>query len=303
MKVDVLLSSYNGEKYIKEQIDSLLNQNIEGLKIVVRDDGSKDKTLEILQSYKKDEKVDYYTGENLRSAKSFWDLLKNAPQADYYAFCDQDDFWFENKLSKAIELLSSEKNQNQPLLYCGSVIVTDDKLNPIAQSVSEVRDHYTDFAHSLIYSLAPGCTFVFNDLAREQMLKFDVEKYGIYMHDWLAHQIIAMTGKVLYDKNPYMYYRQHGNNVVGAQKQGLKKYIEKIKRFFGAKTPVRSTMALAILEQYKDSISQENIEILNLVANYKINRILKKQFKKDSRFKSRGINKLALKVLITMNKV
>lgn len=301
MKLNVLMSSYNGEKYIAEQVDSILAQKTDfQVVLTVRDDGSKDRTREILQNYADIGKLKWYNGENLRSAKSFWNLLRNCEDADYYAFCDQDDFWFEDKLQKAVKKLS-EEDRSKPLLYCGSVIVADQHLCALPMEVSDI--HYTDFAHSLIYSLAPGCTFVFNDAARKELLKYDADKYRIYMHDWLAHQIIAMRGKVIFDTEALMLYRQHGNNVVGAQKKGLGKYIEKVKRFFATKDPVRSNMAAAILEQYRDGNDPCVNEILDMVANYKSNHELKKKFKKDVRFKSEGLNGFALKILIAMNKI
>ena len=301
MKLNVLMSSYNGEKYIAEQIDSILAQKADfQIMLTVRDDGSKDGTCGILQKYADEGKLKWYTGKNLRSAKSFWDMVRNCDDADYYAFCDQDDFWLEDKLQKAVDRLSKE-DKDLPLLYCGSVIVTDEDLNALPLEVSDI--HYTDFAHSLIYSLAPGCTFVFNDTARKELIKYDTDKYYIYMHDWLAHQIIAMKGKVIYDTEALMYYRQHGNNVVGAQKKGIGKYLDKIKRFFTAKEPIRSKIAAAILEQYKDDNDSNANEILDMVANYKNDSKLKKKFKKDARFKSEGIKGFALKILITMNRI
>ncbi len=89
----VLMSTYNGEKYIREQLDSIFNQEGIDVKVVVRDDGSKDTTHAILDEYKKTHELVWYTGENLKSARSFMDLIYQAPESDYYAFADQDDYW------------------------------------------------------------------------------------------------------------------------------------------------------------------------------------------------------------------
>ena len=95
-KVLILLSTYNGERYIKEQIESLLKQENVKVSILVRDDGSTDGTINILNEYQKQGKLKWYTGENLKPAKSFMNLVENAPEYEYYAFCDQDDVWLKD---------------------------------------------------------------------------------------------------------------------------------------------------------------------------------------------------------------
>ena len=93
MKITILLSSYNGEKYIEEQLNSIFNQTYDNISILVRDDNSKDGTVKILEKYAAQGKLKWYSGENLGCAKSFWDLLCNFGESDYYAFCDQYDVW------------------------------------------------------------------------------------------------------------------------------------------------------------------------------------------------------------------
>ena len=114
------MSTYNGETYLREQLDSILAQDIQEapinayLKILVRDDGSSDGTVGILEDYKRKYPgvVDYYTGENMRTARSFWHLLRNAPDSDYYAFSDQDDFWLSGKLSRAVKILNGMRKSD-----------------------------------------------------------------------------------------------------------------------------------------------------------------------------------------------
>ena len=99
MKVLVLMSTYNGEKYLREQIDSILGQRGVEVSLLVRDDGSTDATLTTLDEYKESGRLDYYCGNNLGPARSFMHLLQNAPASDFYAFSDQDDKWMDDKLS------------------------------------------------------------------------------------------------------------------------------------------------------------------------------------------------------------
>lgn len=104
--VSVLMSTYNGAKYIREQIDSILNQKDVNVELLIRDDGSSDNTAEICKEYqKKNTNIRFYQGENIGVGKSFMELLKKAPEADYYSFSDQDDVWLEDKLSRAVKMI------------------------------------------------------------------------------------------------------------------------------------------------------------------------------------------------------
>ena len=115
--ITVLMSTYNGEKYLREQIESILNQKNVRVQILVRDDGSTDHTHIILDEYQKNGKLNWYTGMNLKSSKSFMNLVTKAPETEYYAFCDQDDVWNNDKLYRAVNKLKSMGNMNIPRLY------------------------------------------------------------------------------------------------------------------------------------------------------------------------------------------
>lgn len=269
-KVKILLSTYNGEKYLKEQLDSLLLQDYPNIKILVRDDGSVDSTLDILKDYQSRELLKYYKGENLGCGKSFWDLLQKSGDADFYAFCDQDDVWDKDKISRAVARLNKEDN-NLPLLYCSNVRVVDSQLKLISKDIE--REEYIDnFKSSLIKSLAPGCTFVFNRKSCEILRLYKSDFIDI--HDWLSHKIIAAFGKVIKDGKSSMSYRQHGNNVIGA-KNGISKFVSRIKKLISNKEHTRLEIAKEIYLNYKDQLSAENKEALKCMINYRNN---KKEF-------------------------
>ena len=126
-KVLVLLSTYNGEKYLREQLDSVLSQEGVDVSLLIRDDGSKDGTINILKEYSAKLNVDYYEGANRGPSESFHDLLLHAQGYDYYAFCDQDDDWHKDKLRTAVERLE-QMNQEAPILYCCNLNVVDENL-------------------------------------------------------------------------------------------------------------------------------------------------------------------------------
>lgn len=125
--ITVLMSSYNGEKYISEQIDSILHQENCNVNLIVRDDGSSDNTCEILEQYQKNNLLTWYSdGENLRPAHSFLRLLANAPDSDYYAFADQDDYWMTDKLDHAIKAIGNRSDI--PMIYYANSELVDSEL-------------------------------------------------------------------------------------------------------------------------------------------------------------------------------
>lgn len=300
MKLVVLMSTYNGERYIREQLNSLLSQTLRPSKVLIRDDGSKDDTMAVLEEYASENAfIDYFNGPNLGPAKSFWELIKTAENADYYALCDQDDVWFDDKLKVAVEML--EKEEDIPLLYCSKYTLTDKDLNPINSNVSSLYN-FSDFAHSLIYHTAPGCTFVFNRKAREKILQYDVNKEYCVIHDAIIHKVVAMFGKMVLDQESHMYYRQHGDNEIGMNANEIKTFFGRVSRFLNGKIKgYRSKTAKSLLHVYGDEIDEDKKELLNVVANYMNDPALKKQLMNDERFKSHTVNDLFFKVLVLFN--
>lgn len=211
LKVNVLVSTYNGEKYLREQLDSLLAQSHKNIHISVRDDGSTDNTVRILKEYaSKYRFIQVAYGENLGVIESFFRLLTDAGEDfDYFAFCDQDDIWFPDKIKDAVEEMNTEDG-NQPILYCSRVEFVDENKNPLGLSRIPGR---IGFGNALVENIAIGCTIVINRKARETIL---ATKPGrIIMHDWWFYLIVSALGKVIHEKKVNIKYRQHGRNVIG----------------------------------------------------------------------------------------
>ena len=301
MKIVVLMSTYNGEKYLKEQLDSLIDQDVKPSKIFIRDDGSKDSTAEILEEYASNYNfIEYYAGKNIGPAKSFFELINKCEGYDYYFLCDQDDYWQKDKISSAINMLEKE-DKSIPLLYTGRFKLTDENLNIINSDISKLYS-YTDFAHSLIYHTAPGCTFAFNDEARKQIIKYDVNKEYCVIHDAIIHKVVAMLGKVILDEEPHMLYRQHKNNVYGLTANKSKEFIHRVNNFLNGNVKrYRSNTAKSLLNVYGDICSKENKELLNIVGNYVDNSSLKKQLINSELFKTHTVNDFFFKILVLAN--
>lgn len=215
MKATVLLSSYNGEKYIREQIDSILAQDCPiPFDLWVRDDGSTDSTQQILQQYALEGKLQWYTGDNLRPAKSFLDLVHHCPGYDYYAFADQDDYWFPQKLAAGINQLT---NTASPALYFSNAQLVDNRLQSLGRNVY-TRNPYHDYYTLMCEGGLLGCTMVFNSSLAELIRSAPIPK-KLIMHDFYIAAVCALfDGQILYDSIPHMQYRQHNNNVVGVSR-------------------------------------------------------------------------------------
>jgi len=213
-KVQILLSAYNGEKFIRQQLDSLIEQTHQNISILVRDDGSSDGTRNILDEYKKNGLIDYYSDKNLGVVSSFLDLVRKAdPACDYYAFCDQDDYWEPEKIARAVGMLSGHKVE-LPLVYGSQIKIVDQDLK-LLRSSHDKRIKKTGFGNAMLENVITGCTAVFNQAMREALLCVKNER-GIFMHDWLLYLIGSSMGKVIYDQEPTLHYRQHNLNVLGA---------------------------------------------------------------------------------------
>lgn len=261
-KVVVLLSTYNGEKYLEQQIDSILAQTERDLFIVARDDGSTDRTTEILDSYAAAGRLRWYTGENLGPEKSFLNLLQNSDEAAYYAFCDQDDYWHPDKIEAALHMLEAQA-QEQPLLYFGKKRLVDGNLQPLEREDVYVRT--VSYGCALINGVAFGCTMVFNHAVRA--LFEDFTPQAKYMHDVLLYRTVAAVGKVLYDPAPHMDYRQHGGNVVGANKSGFQKWSNRFRNLFKrGEDHSRSACAKDILNAFGNRMSQEDRKLTEQLA-------------------------------------
>lgn len=252
MKICVIMSTYNGEKYIEQQLDSIFTPP-KNIFLYVRDDGSKDRTIEILKDYgtKHAVPIEVNEGKNVGSAESFLTALRECPKADYYAFCDQDDVWIDGKLSAAMEQIGAT---NQPVLWCSDYQVTDSDLHVIIQSVLE--QPVQDSVRAVFYNNVPGCTMVFNWALMQELRKVEIS--NIRMHDIMAINVALITGRVIFDRTPYVLYRQHGNNVLGYRHKKIQigKWIkEKLELVINKENYSTSEYAQAVLNAFESEMN------------------------------------------------
>ncbi len=257
------MSTYNGEAFLREQLDSLLGQIGVSVQVLVRDDGSSDKTMEILSEYKNLGYIEVIQGSNIGWRKSFMELVYSAPDSDYYAFCDQDDIWLPEKLSVAVEQLE-HNSDSTPSLYGSNLYYYQSgeikgKLN--------LNSNYTKQS-SLIRTLTAGCTLVFNKQLKDLMSQR--RPSYIEAHDSWTFLVALFLGKVIYDDNAYIKYRQHDNNQIGAKRTFLEKLgrrIDTLKKT--GKDHGKSDCAKEFLAQFHDMLSDEDRTIVEKVAYYR----------------------------------
>ena len=207
--IAVLMSTYNGAEYLREQIESILQQKDVNVELYVRDDGSKDDTISILKDYDKYTNIHVDFAENVGVIASFMDLLYSVPkQYDFYAFSDQDDFWLEEKLVVAIKKIETHI---VPCLYFSRKEYVNEKLNPIPMEDYKVRG--TSIGFALMNSCASGCTMVFNRALHDKLCLHRPDAQYMSMHDAWIYIVASAIGNVIYDSDSYILYRQHGDNV------------------------------------------------------------------------------------------
>ena len=266
-RVLVFLSTYNGEKYLPEQIDSIFNQKDVDVFLMATDDCSSDSTHELLQKYKKEHaNFDYRINEvNKRFTYNFLDLFFDCKDRDYdyYAFADQDDVWLENKLVEAIKKIK-EKKSSKGVLYCSRLTTVDENLKEIEIQNQDFK--YDESRYSpLSTNIATGCTVVMD----RTFFKKATEYYpkDIYLHDYWFYLIANYVCDFVYDTNSYILYRQHGDNQIGFKKpNGFK---AKLKNFFKKGNSYIPHLCYELREGYKNDISEEDLKYISLMADYK----------------------------------
>ncbi|MCM1179166.1 MAG: glycosyltransferase [Clostridium sp.] len=232
-KVNILVSTYNGMKYLQEQMESLLNQDYSHYEIHIRDDGSKDGTVELLQQYAKEHpnKVFVYEGENLGYKLSFQWLMQHCGQADFFSFCDQDDYWYPDKVSRAVELLR-KRNQNIPLIYLCDFYWCDGEMNRQRRNNGYAKYHSLEKYITLGDRNAFGFTEVFNKQALECVK--DSECFAGCSHDEIVYMYCLCNGEIIWDDKVCADFRRHGNNTSETDLQGgskIKHFLWRIKTF------------------------------------------------------------------------
>lgn len=268
-RVLVLMSTYNGVKFLKEQLDSIINQEGVSCTICIRDDGSKDNTSAFIQQYMEeanDSKIIFIKGCNVGVAASYYELARIACEEletfDYYAYSDQDDIWKPQKIFRAIEFLE-KLPKAQANGYCSNSTMINSRMEEIGQ-LWKKNEPVINKKRILVKNYAQGCTMVFNKVALQKYVQSYFE--GEKLHDYLMALVCIYYGKLVYDDNSYLLYRQHESNVLGGFKIEYSNF-ERFRNLIYYKSN-RNVFCQKILCHFKD-IDDKDKKVIRIVADYK----------------------------------
>lgn len=228
IKVAILMSYYNGDQFVEGQIESILKQQVNNdikVDLFIRDDGSTSSDLSILKQYEHEGKIKLFQGENIGVKLSFYRLLELVTGYDFYFFSDQDDIWREDKLQIMIDELLSQPN-DIPIGVYSDLYVADKDAKPTGKLMKKGNDmvkpnDYLSTKKNILRSyLVTGASFGINDSARKLGVELGEEFFReTKMHDAALSLMLTAVGRLIYIDQPLVYYRQHGENLIGASSQ------------------------------------------------------------------------------------
>lgn len=213
-EIAIAMSVFNGEKYIVDQIESILSQRGVVVRLYIRDDGSTDSTYALIEGgYSGDDRVKFYQGENMGACQSFLDVIFHydaIKEYEYLGFSDADDVWVSSKLQRSVDALEIMKNGAAGVVT--KLDIVDENLDFI--SVSKTPPRGLNFENSLIETVASGASILLNKSASKILMEYRPKK--AVMHDAWVYMLVSAFGEWSYLDFPSIKYRQHGGNVFGA---------------------------------------------------------------------------------------
>lgn len=259
----VILAYYNGKKYILEQLNSIFSQSYNNIDIHISDDKSDldpDSILSNIPEAWKSRISFSQNSENLGYCQNFLTALSNASNDyDYYAFSDQDDIWYPDKISRALEILSQQPSKS-PSLYCARTEIFDITCQN-SLGYSSLFKKQPSFANALVQCIAGGNTMVCNGTARNVIVE-SATNLQVVSHDWWCYQIISgIGGLVYYDSVPALKYRQHNKNIMGSNLGWIAK-LTRIKGLFNGRFKYWNDTNTKALSQNKELLTPANQRLL-----------------------------------------
>ena len=278
-KVCVLIATYNGANYLAEQLESIADQTYKNIALLVSDDGSTDDTLAILEEYKKKIDIKVVNNTNTHGAfANFFNAMRNAPKADFYAFSDHDDVWNKDKIQKMVDVI---KNEKEPALVYSDSEIVDENLQPNGQTFVRMNNYYlkpgSELKQLLVSNYIQGCAMLFNKALFDKLDKYPNPSFA---HDWWVAVSSALLGKIFFINEPLHKYRQHSNNAVGKGKSALAKLgnITVLKKQWQKDNKLSLMQAKKLVELYPKNdrieIVKQYIDIFNNQKGFKRKRAM-----------------------------
>lgn len=262
--VSVVLCTYNGARFLEAQLNSLASQTVPLNRLVLRDDGSTDKTVSIVRDWSQNHRVPLVhvtqPVTRLGPARSFLTALAAGGPAQVHLLADQDDVWLPMKIERAIKAL--EAGPQQPRLYAARQLYVDRELHPLGTSPMPGS---TEFSAAVYESQLTGCTMALNETLR-LLVSRRVPQQAL-MHDWWIYMLASASGEIVFDEMPTMLYRQHGQNVIGVGPTGLVALKERVRRAAFAPGGQRRAQLMEFGETFADLLSDQQRALINSLTS------------------------------------
>ena len=297
-QVMVLMSTFNGEKYVSNQLDSILNQTYENMKIHIRDDGSTDHTVDILRQYEQQGKIVLEAGENIGLIRSFHWLVENCEKSDYYSFADQDDEWNADKVERAVHSLD-KTGQSIPALYFCDFDYYDCDLNFLYHKKPLKRELH--FLVTLSSIVNYGFTTVINDELRKLFMQMPAD--AVFGHDYLALLIASAFGSIYYDTARCAKYRRHGKTASISGAGFIKLSIWRIKNVLFKDNFRYKDKWAQFYSVYNDILSEDiKSKLVWFASRYRVDYAFKKALY-PRRYRETFFDEIAIRVLFLLGRL
>jgi glycosyltransferase involved in cell wall biosynthesis len=273
--VAIVMATYNGERYIREQLDSILSSTYQDFELFIFDDGSKDHTLLILQEYELQYPSKIHVHQNTENQGVVANFLHGVCKTtmDYVMFCDQDDIWKPGKIAmtlKRMRTMEAQADKSIPMVVFTDAIMVDQDLKTISSSFfcsSHLNPCKTDLSHMLMENKLIGCTVMINAALRKVLQSNRLPSSARY-HDWWIALIAASMGKISFIREGTLLYRQHGSNAVGGLSFG--EYVKNRMSSLGRQKEALQALSLQadeFISIYREVLTSENQDIIRSFAN------------------------------------
>ena len=279
-KIDILMATYNGEKYLVEQLDSIINQTYHNWNLLIRDDNSTDKTLEIIQNYhKKDKRIKILKDNkgNLGIVRNFEELLKSS-ESEFIMFSDQDDIWVENKLDMYLKMIEKIKNKGF-MIHSDAILFDKNKSNILKDTFISEKAINRGLENVFFNYFVQGATILISKEIKNFILPFPKE---VYLHDRYIHLISELFFERIFVNKALIYYRQHGDNQIGA-KNTIRELL--LKRYFDERD---RQLIKIIYNKYGSLLTEDKKKLIE--EYFKITDIEKNRFNRFLNLKKSKIN-------------
>lgn len=305
-KVNIILAVYNGEKHLKKQLDSLLTQSYNNIDIYIRDDGSSDGSIAFITNYIKQNQsskniflIDN-NNQNLKCPESFYEIIRHCQPSDYYALCDQDDYWYPDKIQRAVEALSADSAKDMLLYFSACDYLTEDgqfiRKSPIQKKHLQITD-------VLFHTPGSGFTIVFNEAVRQQLI-LDI-KPGPELHDrWLIRGVVCF-GTIIYDSKSSAAHIRHDSAVTAGDSDNKSLLIHFIKNeLCGDSTKTERAAVIYFYQTFQNRLtSRQKKQLMPFVSPKKSIISWVQRVFYPKRLRSRIMGEIALRILFALGRI